>query len=118
MDRALPIAAVVGVAVGVVTHRALVADPFVALAAGATYAGAAYFQVAFDLSLLAESPTFDDRRDRLGYAVGLFGVTVTPLAFGEYFSPGRGSLALVTVFVGVVAFLLYVAEARRSVDGS
>jgi len=51
----------------------IVPDGFVAMGTAAVYAGTSYFYFAFDVSLLGEAVRFDDRVDRVGYAIGLFG---------------------------------------------
>ncbi len=108
-DRALPLAAVTGLAVGAVVYGGLVAAPFVALGTATVYAGAAYFYLAYDLSLGATAVEFDDRTDKLGYAVGLFGVSVSPLALaGQY---GGDRVVFVVWITGVVAFLLFAPRA-------
>ena len=114
MDRSLPLAALCGSLVGVVTYLFLVADWFVALGLAAVYAGAAYFYAAFDLSLLGRSFEFEERTDRLGYAVGLFGVSAGPLALADHFSRGDGTAgSIVVLHVGVVAFLLLASTAAH-----
>ncbi|MDB2244580.1 hypothetical protein PM076_03115 [Halorubrum ezzemoulense] len=118
MNRALPLALGVGVvpALGV---YALVSSVPTALGTAAVYVGAAYFYFAFDISLLAAAPRFDDRSDRLGYGVGLFGLSVTPILFPQ--SAGGGGDATVFGFViaffGAVAFLTLSEQARRRRGG-
>jgi hypothetical protein len=87
-----------------------VPDWYVALATGAVYAGVGYFYAAFDASLLDRAVRFDDRADRLGYAVGLFGLGVSPLAFAHHY--GATPLPLAVLFAGTVAFLLLVSRVR------
>lgn len=113
MKRALPLAVGVGLipASGV---YALVSSIPVALGTLAVYAGAAYFYLAFDVSLLEEAPRFGDRTDRIGYGVGLFGLSVTPILFGRYAgSNERAALGFVVAFVGAVAFLTLSEQAKR-----
>jgi hypothetical protein len=112
MNRALPLAVPCGAVTGVGVHRLLVPDPFVAVGVAAVYAGVAYLLLAFDLSLLAEAPRFETRPDRLGYAVGLFGVSVSPLAFAERYAVGATAVAFYVWFIGVVAFLFLAPLAR------
>ena len=103
-----------GVASGAVVYHFLLPDWFPALATAATYAGAAYFYLAFDISLLGTHLEFTDRADRLGYAVGLFGVSVGPLALAEY--AGLSSSAVTGMVVwqfGLLAFLLLSATAAH-----
>jgi hypothetical protein len=77
MDTALPFAGVLGLAAGAGCYL-LVPDPLLALGTTGIYAGAAHFYLASDVALLDAEPRFDDRVDRLGYAVGLFGPGVSP----------------------------------------
>jgi len=74
-------------------YWAFVPDGFVAMGTAAVYAGTSYFYFAFDVSLLGEAVRFDDRVDRVGYAIGLFGLSVSPLAFARYF--GQESEAMI-----------------------
>ena len=113
MNRDLPLAALCGLLVGLGSHRLLLADAFVSTGIAAVYAGAAYFHLAFDVSLFGEAARFDDRTDRIGHAIGLFGLSVTPIAFAErYGGVGESTLPLVIAFVGAIAFLLSASEAR------
>lgn|GEM_PF-303814 len=116
-EVALPVAGLFGAVSGAVVYRFLLPDWFPALATAATYAGAAYFYLAFDIPLLGTHIEFTDRADRAGYAVGLFGVSVGPLALGEYVGLSNSGVAGVVVWqLGLLAFLLLSATAahRRS----
>ncbi|WP_251330842.1 hypothetical protein [Haloplanus pelagicus] len=116
-EVALPVAGLFGVVSGSVVYQFLLPDWFPALATAATYAGAAYFYLAFDIPLLGMHIEFTDRADRAGYAVGLFGVSVGPLALGEYVGlSNSGVIGVVVWQVGLLAFLLLSATAvhRRS----
>ena len=116
MNRALPLAVGVGLLVGGGLYRLVPRVP-VALATAAVYAGATYFSLAFDLSLLAEAPRFDDRADRIGYGVGLFGLSVSPLLFAQYAgSDDAAVVGFVVAFFGAVAFLTLSEQARRVGD--
>ncbi|VTT87711.1 hypothetical protein DM2_1045 [Halorubrum sp. DM2] len=117
MDRDLPLAALCGLLVGFGIYRFLSPGGFVSGATGAVYAGAAYFYFAFDVSLLGTAVQFDDRTDRLGYAIGLFGLCVSPMAFAQFYGRhGATTLPFVILFMGVIAFLLFVAEAQRQTE--
>ena len=116
-EVALPVAGLFGAVSGAVVYQFLLPDWFPALATAATYAGAAYFYLAFDIPLLGTHIEFTDRADRAGYAVGLFGVSVGPLALGEYVGLSNSGVAGVVVWqLGLLAFLLLSATAahRRS----
>jgi hypothetical protein len=113
MDRALPTAVVLGLLVGGVAQELLVSDWFVVLGLSATYASCAYFLLAFDLSLLEPVFSFDEWTDRVAYGLGVFGLSVSPLALAEqYGSSGTATLVFVLLFVGVIAFFLLVTKAR------
>ena len=115
MNRALPLAVGVCLLVGGGLYRLVPRVP-VALATAAVYAGAAYFYLAFDIALFAEAPRFDDRVDRVGYGVGLFGLSVTPLLFGHYADGDAAVFGFVVAFFGAVAFLTLSEQARRVGD--
>ena len=111
---ALPVAGLFGAVSGAVVYQFLLPDWFPALATATTYAGAAYFYLAFDIPLLETHVEFTDRADRLGYAVGLFGVSVGPLALGEYVGLSNSGLTGVVVWqLGLLAFLLLSATAAH-----
>jgi peptidoglycan/LPS O-acetylase OafA/YrhL len=117
MNRALPLALGVslGPALGV---YALVSSVPAALGTAAVYVGAAYFYFAFDISLLAAAPRFDDRSDRLGYGVGLFGLSVTPILFAQSAGGGDATVfGFAIAFFGAVAFLTLSEQARRRRGG-
>jgi NADH:ubiquinone oxidoreductase subunit 6 (subunit J) len=118
MDRSLPAAGLFGVSFGLGTYWLLVQNAFVAAAISTVYAGAAYFYLAFDVSLFGQATRFDDRTHNLGYAIGLFGVSTSPIAFAQYYGAGneRG-LPLVVLLFGVIAFLEFASKARHQVDG-
>ena len=113
-EVALPVAGLVGVVSGAAVYQFLLPDWFPALATAATYAGAAYFYLAFDIPLLGTHVEFTDREDKFGYAVGLFGVSVGPLALGEYAGlSNSGVLGVVVWQLGLLAFLLLSATAAH-----
>jgi len=108
----LAIAGLFGAVSGAVVHQFFLPDWFPALATAATYAGAAYFYFAFDIPLLGTHIEFTVRTDRAGYAVGLFGVSVGPLALGEYAGlSNSGVIGVVAWQFGLLAFLLLSATA-------
>jgi hypothetical protein len=118
MDTALPTALVVGLLLGVGVHELLVADWFLALGLATVYASSGYFLLAFEVSLLDTVFDFEDRTDRLGYGLGVFGLSVSPLALAEqYGSGGTATLVVVLLFVGVIAFFLLVSKAHRRAAG-
>jgi hypothetical protein len=112
VNHALPLAVVVGLSIGLGVHRLVPSVPLSAGTAG-IYVGAAYVWLAFDVSLLAQSPRFDDPVDRLGYGVGLFGVSVTPLFFAHAAGNGAVTVGFAVAFFGAVGFLSLSEQARR-----
>jgi hypothetical protein len=111
---ALPVAGLFGAVSGAVVYQFLLPDWFPALATAATYAGAAYFYLAFDIPLLGTHVEFTDREHKFGYAVGLFGVSVGPLAVSEYAGlSNSGVLGVVVWQLGLLAFLLLSATAAH-----
>lgn len=114
MDRDLPLAVLCGLLVGFSVYWFLSPDWFVAMGTAAVYAGAGYFYLAFDIPLLGSPIQFDDRIDRFGYAIGLFGLSVSPIAFAQYYGQqGATTLPFVILFMGVIAFLLFTSKARQ-----
>jgi hypothetical protein len=113
-EVALPVAGLFGAVSGAVVYQFLLPDWFPALATAATYAGAAYFYLAFDVPLLGTHVEFTDREHKFGYAVGLFGVSVGPLAVSEYAGLSNSAVAGVVVWqLGLLAFLLLSATAAH-----
>lgn len=107
LDRSHLLAAVLGLSIGGVVYRFLITDWYFALAIAALYAGVVYFYSAFDISLLGTHLEFEYGPDKLGYAVGLFGVSLSPLALGHYAAIGPPAIFGIAVWVaGVVAFLI------------
>jgi hypothetical protein len=81
---------------------------------GAVYAGAAYFYFAFDISLLGTQIGFDTRSDKIGYAIGLFGVCVSLLAIGEYTDVQQpAAIGLIVWVIGMITFLLLAMTAAH-----
>ncbi|WP_128904291.1 hypothetical protein [Halorubrum amylolyticum] len=117
MQTDLPLAAVCGLSVAVGVYVLLASDPFVATAVATVYAAASYFYLAFDAALLGSAFEFTDRSDRVGYALGMFGLSVSPVAVWAYSgSPGASSLPFVVLFLGTIAFLILAAQADRQTD--
>ena len=117
MQTDLPLAAVCGLSVAAGVYAFLAPDPFVSTAVATVYAAASYFYLAFDAALLGSVFRFSERPDKVGYAVGLFGLSVSPLAvWGHSGVPGASSLASAILFVGAVAFLTLAAQAHRQTD--
>jgi hypothetical protein len=111
MQRPLPLALGCGITVGSGVYGLLAAHWYLAAGTAAVYAGATYFLLAFETGLFSESVSFSDRQDKLGYAVGLFGLCVSPLALAEQF--GEGELVIVVWVLGLIAFLQLAQQAAR-----
>ena len=119
IDRDLSLAVVCGLLIGFATYWFLAPDWFVAAGTAAIYTGAGYFYFAFDISLLGSAVQFDDRMDRLGYAIGLFGTSVSPIAFAQYYGQQSATtLPLIILFMGVIAFLLFISKAQQQSEHS
>lgn len=115
MNRHLPIAVFCGLLVGLGLYWVVVPDWRVALATTAVYAGAGYFYLAFEGSLLDDGIQFEDRADKLGYAIGLFGLSVSPIALTLDSGPrDEATVTVIVLFVGVIAFLLLVSNAQQN----
>jgi hypothetical protein len=114
MERALPTALGVGLLVGVAAHELLVSDWFLVLGLASMYASCAYFLLAFDVPLLAAVFDFEERTDRIGYGLGVFGLSVSPLALADHYGEGgTATLVVSLLFVGVIAFFLLASKARQ-----
>lgn len=114
MNRDLPLAILCGLLVGLGMYWFLVPHWYVALGTAAVYTGAGYFYFAFDVSLLGRAVRFDDRIDRLGWAIGIFGLSVSPLAFANYYGQQDDAIfSFVILCMGMIAFLLLVSKAQQ-----
>lgn len=114
VDRSLPFAVVFGLLVGGLVHQFFFPDWFPAFGIAAIYTGAAYFYLAFDISLLGTQVEFTDRSDKIGYGIGLFGLSVSPLALGEYTGLQDSAISGIIVWVmGMLAFLLLMTRAAH-----
>lgn len=119
MDRDFPLAVFCGLLVGFGIYWFLVPDWFVAAGTATVYAGAGYFYFAFDVSLFGSAVQFNNRVDRLGYAIGLFGLSVSPIAFAQYYGQqNTTALPFVILFIGAIAFLLFVSKAQQQNEHS
>ncbi|GAA0666053.1 hypothetical protein ACFQDG_02315 [Natronoarchaeum mannanilyticum] len=114
MDKNLPLAVLCGLLVGLGTYWFLSTNWFIGAGIAAVYAGAGYFYFAYDISLLGSATQFDNPIDKLGYAIGLFGLCVSPMALAQYYGQqGDTTLPFVVLFMGTIAFLLFISEAQR-----
>ncbi|MDS0294985.1 hypothetical protein [Halogeometricum luteum] len=114
-ERSLPVAVVFGLLAGGLVYLLFLPDWYPAVGIAAIYAGAAYFYLAFDISLLGAQIEFSDRPDKAGYAVGLFGLSVSPLALGEYVGlRDPAVIGIIVWMVGMMAFLLLATTAAQA----
>lgn len=112
-NRSLALAAATGLAVGGAVYQFLLTDWFFALGVTATYVGVVYFYVAYDVPLTGQYLRFTDRHNKLGHAIGIFGLSVSPLALVSYAQFRRPETIGVLVWTtGVIAFLLFAAIAH------
>ncbi|MFC7251811.1 hypothetical protein ACFQJ5_18615 [Halomicroarcula sp. GCM10025324] len=117
VDRSLPLAIVFGFLVGCLAYQFLLSEWYPAIAMAAVYAGAAYFYFAYDISLLGKQVAFDARSDKIGYAIGLFGLCVSPLAIGEYTNVQQpAAIGLIVWVIGMISFLLLATTAVHRQD--
>ncbi|MFC7075216.1 hypothetical protein [Haloarcula halophila] len=110
MDRALPLAVLVGLAVGTVVTQVLDAGWYLALGTIPLYVGWSYFAVSYPDTLRASVFSFDRRADSLGYAAGVFGLSITALAIGHA-AGGSGQIApeVVVAVFGIIGFMYTLA---------
>ncbi|ELY80440.1 hypothetical protein [Natrinema gari] len=118
MNRALPAGFGVGLVAGGTLRLAFGSNWFLVAAVVALYAGWGYFAVAYRRLLVSEFPAFDRSTDRLGYGIGLFGLSIGPVAISQQFTTGDVSLQFLVAYLGVVGFLLTSSRvAADLVDG-
>ena len=114
VDRSLPLATVFGLLVGYLVYQFFLSDWYLALVIATIYAGAAYFYFAFDIALLGSHVEFKARSDKIGYAIGLFGVSLSPLALGAYTGSQESAVFGIVVWViGMIAFLVLATTAAH-----
>ena len=117
VDRSLPLATAFGLLVGCLAYQFLLSEWYPALAMAAVYASTAYFYLAFDTSLLGTQVKFNTRSDKIGYAIGLFGLCVSPLAIGEYTNvQPPAAIGLIVWVIGMISFLLLATTAAHRQD--
>lgn len=112
MNRTLLLAAFVGLAIGVALVGFAV-EWTTALVVGLVHAGAAYFVLASDRSLLEASPDFEGRAASVAYAVGVFALAVSPLAFGRPGAGGDVDPVFVVWLAGVITFLEFARSTAK-----
>jgi len=114
MDRTLPLALAVGVAVGVATDALLLPNWIVAYGTAATYAGLAYFWLAHPEARRGiRRSRLSDRVDRLGYVFGAVGVSAGPLGFlSALHATDAQTVAFLVWYTGTLAFVFVVWHVR------
>jgi hypothetical protein len=112
-NKSLPLAVLIGCCIGGGVHRYLLSDWFFVSSIASMYIGIAYFILAYDITLLGEQFTFDNRYDRLGHAVGVFGLGIGPLALIEYVGfQGSEVVGVLMWSIGVIAYFTIVSNAQ------
>jgi len=112
-DKAYSLAVLCGLSAGGIVYGFLLPDWFFALGVGTVYTGIGYFYFAYDIPLLGEHISFTEKPDKLGHAIGLFGVSISPLAVVEYAEFRTPETAGILVWTtGLIAYLLFVSAAQ------
>ncbi|ESS07869.1 MAG: hypothetical protein A07HN63_02374 [uncultured archaeon A07HN63] len=113
-NRSLALAVATGLAIGGIVYQFLLTDWFFVQGVTTTYVGLTYFYLAFDVPLLGgQHLQYTDRRDRFGYAIGLFGLSTGSLALTHYAQFSQSETFGVLVWTaGVIAFLLFASIAK------
>lgn len=114
LDKPLLLAILSGFCIGGTVYRFLLPDWFFAFGITAVYVGVSYFYFAYGRTVLGEHIAFENTRDKFGHAVGLFGLSISPLALVEY--AGFQTLEVIGVLVwttGTIAYLLFASSAQN-----
>lgn len=112
-SRASLTAVVFGAGVGGVVYPLLLPDWFPALAVGAIMP-AVRTSTSRSTRLLGTHIEFTGGTNRAGYAVGLFGVSIGPLAPGEFTGVSPAAIAGIVLWqLGMLGFLFLSAAATR-----
>ncbi|WP_277543821.1 hypothetical protein [Haloarcula laminariae] len=111
--KSLPLAVLIGCCIGGGVYRYLLSDWFFVSSIATIYIGVAYFILAYDVTLLSEQFTFYDRYDRLGHAVGVFGLSIGPLALIEYVGLQGSEVVGVLIWsIGIIAYFVLISNAQ------
>jgi hypothetical protein len=105
MNRALSLAFLVGLAVSTVVTQVVDAGWYLALGTASLYAGWSYFAISYPAALRASVFSFERRRDKIGYAAGVFGTGITLLAIGDATGGDTAAYAPVVAAFGILGFL-------------
>ncbi|SFS36121.1 hypothetical protein [Halostagnicola kamekurae] len=118
MDTSPLIAVLVGTAVSIATYQLFSPSWHILLVVGCLYAATAYFHFATDASLFSRTLSFEDRKTAVAHGVGLFGLAMSPVAFGQYYTRADIDPVFLLWFVGLIAFLLLAADAALKQSSS
>ena len=112
--KSLPLAVLIGCCIGGGVYRYLLADWFFVSSIATIYVGVTYFILAYDITLLGEQLTFDSSPDKLGHTIGLFGLSIGPLALTEYVNLQQAEVVGVLVWTtGIIAYFIVVSNAQN-----
>lgn len=112
-DRSLLPAVLTGCCIGGGVYRYLLSDWFFVSNISAIYIRIAYFILAYDIPLLGEQFTFDDSYDKFGHAIGLFGLSIGPLALTEYVDLQQAGIVGVLIWTtGIIAYFIIISNAQ------
>lgn len=78
---------------------------------GVIYTSVGYFYFSSETSISDVDISFDNRIDQLGYAIGSFGVVISPVAVVRYNTGTDSSLLFLIWFVGLVSYF-HLASAK------
>jgi hypothetical protein len=113
IKKPLPLAVLIGCCVGGGVYQYLLSDWFFVSSIATIYIGIVYFILAYDVKLLSEQFTFDDGYDRLGHAIGIFGLSVGPLALIEYADlQGSEAVGVLMWSIGIIAYFTIISNAQ------
>ena len=112
-NKPLPLAVLIGCCIGGGVHRYLLSDWFFVSSIATVYIGITYFILAYDITLLGEQFMFDNRYDRLGHAVGVFGLSIGPLALIEYVGlQGSEVVGVLMWSIGIIAYFIIISNVQ------
>ena len=113
LDKPLPLATLFGFSVGGIVYRFLLPDWFFVVGIATVYIGVAYFYITYEIPLFGEHITFPEKPDNIGHAIGLFGLSISPLALVEYAAFRTPQVVGVLVWAtGMIMYLLFTSTAQ------
>lgn len=115
MKRVL-VSVVVGVLVGGGVHQLFAPHWQVVLVTGIIYTAAAYFYFSAVPARLQPEFSFDNRTDAIGYGIGLFGLSVSPIAFGNYYTAADIDPVFLIWFIGILSHLTFATVVGQRTD--